>query len=288
MNNQIPEFDLTMPSFRLPGFSFWSALVAGLIVLFIILDGLVSVPAGHVAVLYDRGRGVLHEELPEGLHLKIPFWQAATLFDTRLTTLDFSGQYGNQVQSLTKDGQSVGLDISIQFRIPVDKASEIYQGIGPDFAAKVVYPEARKVIRDEITSYDSTDLFADGKRKEAAAQMEVALADSYSDNDIELVAVVLRDVQFSEAYLNAIEEKQIAQQTIQKATNDLERIKIEAEQKVTAAGAEAEAIRLKGDQLRNNPGVIQFEFVQKMADDISWGILPGDALPLLDLKNLQK
>lgn len=281
-----PEFKV--PELQLPGFQFWAGAFLGLVLLLIILDGLVSVPAGHVAVIYDRGRGVLHDELPEGLHLKIPFWQTSELFDTRLTTLNFSGPSQSRIQGLTKDGQSIGLDITIQYRIPAAKASEIYQTIGTDYASKVVLPESRKVIRDEVTAFDSTELFAEGKRKEASQQMADQLKNSFLDNHIELVDVVLRDVNFSEAYLNSIEEKQIAQQKIQKAQNDLARIEIEKQQKITIAEGEAEAIRVKGDELSKNPQVIQFELVQKIAPGIAWGILPDGVLPLLDLKELNK
>lgn len=285
-SSPVPEFKV--PELRLPGFQFWLVLIVGLVILLIILDGLVSVPAGHVAVIYDRTRGVLHEELPEGLHLKIPFWQTSELFDTRLKTINFSSVNRTQIQGLTKDGQSIGLDITIQYRIPKDKASEIYQTIGTDYANKVILPESRKAIRDEITAFDSTELFAEGKRKGAAEEMASALTKSLLDNEIELLDVVLRDVNFSEAYLNSIEEKQIAQQKIQKANNDLARIKIEKEQRITIAEAEAEAIRVKGEQLRLNPQVIQFELVQKIAPGISWGVLPDNILPLLDLKTLNQ
>jgi prohibitin 2 len=278
------DFDFPSLQFRLPKLKILSFLIPALIVLFIILDGLVSVPAGHAAVIYDRGRGVLAEALPEGLHLKIPFWQTAEIFSTRLTTLDFINNA--QIQSLTRDGQSVGLDVTIQFRISKEKASQLYRETGTteDLIAKVINPEGRKIIRDEITAFDSNKLFAEGQRREAAAVMEKILKESFSDNHFELISVVLRDVKFSAAYLNSIEEKQIAEQKIQTAKNDLERIKIEAEQKITAAGAEAESIRLKGEQLRIAPEVVQFEFVQKMAPQIEWGILPDGVLPLLDLK----
>ncbi len=278
--------NIHIPRVRI-GSKSWSILVVSLVVFLIILDGLVSVPAGHAGVIFDRGRGVLHSELSEGLHLKIPFWQTSQVFDTRLTTINFSAASKSQVQSLTKDGQSVGLDITVQYRIPREKASEIYQDTGKDFIEKVIFPEARKVIRDEITAFDSTDLFAEGKRKEAADKMTEVLREEYSDNDIELISVVLRDVTFSPAYLNSIEEKQIAQQRIQTANNDLERIKVEAQQTITAAQAEAESIRLKGDQLKINPQVIQFEMVNKIAPGISWGILPDGVLPILDMKQLQ-
>ena len=55
------------------------------------------------------------------------------------------------------------------------------------------------------------------------------------------------------------------------------------EKKIIEAEADAEAIRLKGASLRNNPEVIQFEFVQKMSPDINWGIIPDNILPLLNI-----
>ena len=37
----------------------------------------ISVPPGHVACVYDRGKGVLKRVYTPGLHLKLPFWQTA-------------------------------------------------------------------------------------------------------------------------------------------------------------------------------------------------------------------
>src|SRR3989337_1619065 len=43
----------------------------------------ISVPPGHVACIYDRGYGVLKKSWGPGLHLKIPFWQIAKLFNAQ-------------------------------------------------------------------------------------------------------------------------------------------------------------------------------------------------------------
>jgi len=269
------------------------SFILGLTILFIIIDGLVSVPAGHVAVIYDRGRGVLANEYPEGLHLKIPFWQIATVMDTRMQTYTMSiaegegSNYGaDPIEALTRDGQRVDLDITIQFRISGKKASDIYQNIGLDYIEKVIRPAVRSVVRDMVTGYDSTKLFTQEARAEASQKMENALSKLYAKSDIQLDKLLLRNVRFSEVYLKAIEDKQVAQQRIQMA----EYQKLEAEKlkdkKIIEAQAEAEAIKLKGETLRANPSVIQFEFVQKMAPNINWGILPSGSVPLLDLKSL--
>ena len=75
----------------------------------------------------------------------------------------------------------------------------------------------------------------------------------------------------------------MAEQRIQKA--EYQRLEAEKlkEKKIIEAQADAEAIRLKGISLRNYPQVIEFEFVQKMADDINWGVLPDSILPMLNL-----
>jgi len=52
------------------------------------------------------------------------------------------------------------------------------------------------------------------------------------------------------------------------------------------AQAEAEQIKIKGEALKLYPQIIQLEFIQKMAPNINWGILPEGVLPFLDLAKI--
>jgi regulator of protease activity HflC (stomatin/prohibitin superfamily) len=264
-------------------------------VLFVIIDGLVSVPAGHVAVIYDRGRGVLEKPYPEGLHLKIPFWQVATIMDTRLQSYTMSvapdegEQYGDDsIESLTKDGQKIFVDITVQYRINNSDTPWVFQNIGTDYLVKIVRPGVRNIIRDVITGYDSTQLFTRETREEAQKKMRDGLKEQYAVNKVELIDLLLRNIKFSEVYLQSIEDKQVAQQRIQKAEYEKQESEKLKEKKIIEAEAEAEAIRLKGETLKANPQVIQFEFVQKISPGIKWGILPNSIMPLLDLKSMME
>jgi regulator of protease activity HflC (stomatin/prohibitin superfamily) len=291
-----PKINFNLPNMKsLFGFRNISILIGILIVFVIILDGLVSVPAGHAAVIYDRGRGVLADALPEGLHLKIPFWQVSTIMDTRLrvSTMSIAPAEGNiygddSIEALTRDGQKVSVDITVQYHITAKNAPRIFQTKGDDseYPAKIIRPGARSVIRDVITGYDSTKLFTLETRLEATKAMEDQLKALYETNLITLDKLLLRNIQFSEQYLSSIEEKQIAQQRIQKAEYQRQEAEKLKEKKIIEAEAESEAVRLKGVMLQKYPNVIQFEFVQRMADDIQWGFLPSNSVPLLDLKNL--
>lgn len=285
----------TLPKMKFPKLKLSIASILIIATVLIIIDGFTSIPAGSVGVIYDRGRGVLSESLPEGLHLKIPFWQVIEKMDTRLQAYTMSidpdegENYGDDsIESLTKDGQKVYADITIQFRIDGKDAAWIYQNVGLDYAAKVIRPGIRNVARDVITGYDSTQLFTQESRTAAQQKMKEQLTTLYGENKLELQNVLLRNIRFSDIYLQAIEDKQIAQQRIQKAEYERQEAEKVKERKIIEAEAEAEAIRLKGETLKAYPQVIQFEFVQRMADDINWGVLPSDILPLVDLKQFNQ
>ena len=264
-------------------------LIGLIIVVLIILDGLVSVPPGHVAIIYDRGFGVLADELPEGLHLKIPFWQVSYLMDVRTQEYTMSVAAGegavysdDSMTAPTSDGQTVWVDATVLFHVDRSQAAELFAQVGPDYVQKIVRPIARSQIRAQIAKYTAIDVYAK-KRDEAENQINDRIKELYAEKDVVLEKLLLRHIAFSSEYANAIEEKQVAEQRIEKARYQ----KLEAEElkekKIIEAQAEAEAIKLKGEMLRANPQVIQFEFVQKMSPNITWGVLPDDVLPLLDL-----
>lgn len=288
-----PDSKNPLSSFPLPPmnkFSF-SALFIGLgIVIFtlLIVDGFVSVPPGHVAVIYDRGRGVLEESLPEGLHFKVPFWQVAQLYETRIKVISFSKDLENSpINTITEDEQQIPIDLSVRYFISGKDAPAIYQKLGSskDVSEKVIIPVARSVLREVIAEYNSERLVQ--SRDEVSIKTLEKLEKKYAENNITLQGVDIRNIQFPETYLKAIEEKKVAEQKIQKAEFERQEAEVRKKTIVIQAEAEKQSIMLRGEALRDNPSVIQLQFVEKMAPGISWGILPNDALPLLDLKSLQ-
>ncbi len=261
------------------------------VVVLIILDGLVSVPAGHVGVIFDRGRGVLEQELDEGLHLKIPFWQQATLMTARTQEYTMSIAQGegwktddDSIESRSQDGQVVWVDATILFHINKTEADDIYRKLGTaeDYYAKIVRPRAREVIRAVVARYNALDLVSE-KRPDIINDMNNDLKEAFAAHNLELEEVVLRNVTYSADFANVIEEKEIARQKIKIAEYQKEQASQLKEKIIIEAEAEAQAITLKGDALRNNPEVIQLEFVNKLGPNVSWGILPDSVMPLLSV-----
>jgi regulator of protease activity HflC (stomatin/prohibitin superfamily) len=109
----------------------------------------ISVPPGHIACVYDRGRGVLNKTWGPGLHLKIPFWQVAKLFNAQILEFNINNHFeitdkealgSKAINAVTKDGHAVEIEGSILFKIDKTAAPEIWENIGDNFVSKVVRP----------------------------------------------------------------------------------------------------------------------------------------------------
>lgn len=115
----------------------------------------ISVPPGHIACLYDRGRGVLKKVWGPGLHLKIPFWQIAKLFNAQILEYTIRERFDLKnkealgdvpIRATTKDGHYVQIEGSILFKIDKNNAPELWENIGENFVSKVVRPISRSRI----------------------------------------------------------------------------------------------------------------------------------------------
>ena len=111
--------------------------------------------------------------------------------------------------------------------------------------------------------------------------IEQAIQDKMRERGIIVETVYITNFDFSPDFNLAIEAKVKAEQMAQQAENDLIRIEVEARQKVTQAGAEAESIRLIEEQLSKSPQYVEYLSVMK------WnGVLPqvtGGAVPFVQL-----
>jgi regulator of protease activity HflC (stomatin/prohibitin superfamily) len=83
------------------------------------------------------------------------------------------------------------------------------------------------------------------KRPAVSEEMRATLSERLRAYNIHVDAFSIVGFSFSKIFMEAIESKQTAEQLALKAKRDLDRIKIEAEQKITAAQAEAESLRLQ-------------------------------------------
>src|SRR3989344_3876257 len=147
----------------------------------------VSVPPGHVACIHDLGRGVLKTVWKPGLHLKIPFWQRAKLFNAQLLQylirhafdLTHPEALGDEpLTGKTTDGKNIQIEASILLKIDKTRANELWENIGDNFVSKIVRPVARSRIRSVLSEVSLAQLT--GYRTQVEEKIKKELVDVYS------------------------------------------------------------------------------------------------------------
>lgn len=162
----------------------------------------ISVPPGHVACVFDRGRGVLPRVWGPGLHLKIPFWQVAKLFNAQV--LEYSIRKGfdlstnsealgdRPVMTSTKDGKDVSVEGSVLFRLDRHNAPEIWENIGENVISTVVRPFSRSRISAIINNYTLEEI------KNNRSQVEAIIRDDlnkhFKDRGLDCEGFLLSEV----------------------------------------------------------------------------------------------
>ncbi len=274
------------PDFELPQLS-WVPLIVGATVLLLvatILQCLLVVPAGARVVVFNSVTGLKPVPLGEGLHILLPIVETPIPYDIRTQTYTMASQRleGNiqgddALRVLSSDGQQIALDVSIRFRIDPDKVSMLHQTIGPSYIDKVVRPEVRTVMRNELALHRAIAVFSD-EREEIEDNVEKQLATIFGNNDLILQNVLLRNVKFSDQFQTAIERKQIAEQEKERERFLVAKAELEKQRTVILAEGEAKAIALQGEALELNPEVIQLDYVRKLAPGTKAIITDQEAL----------
>ncbi len=163
----------------------------------------ISVPPGYVACVYDLGRGVLKKVLTPGLHLKIPFWQKAKLFNVQTLEYTISRQFGIEnekalgdipIAALTQEGTRVAVEGTILLRLDVHQIPSIWQQIGEDFIAKIIRPTIRSRVRMVFSKFSLQEITST-KRDAVEMELKNELERIFYARGIYVENVLLHEVQ---------------------------------------------------------------------------------------------
>ena len=206
-------------------------VLGAIIVIIILANSLTIVQAGHTGVVLTLGR-VEENVLQEGLHAKIPFIQSVAMIDNRITKLEVS------TEAFSKDLQTVQTTIAINYRVDTSKSFSIYKNIGRDYEAILVVPAVNEVLKAIAAEYTAEESVTN--RSLISEGLIVGLNEKLNDIGLYVTDVNIINFDFSDAYIIAIEEKQVAQQQLLKAET-------EKQTKITNAEAEAEALKIRAE-----------------------------------------
>ena len=227
------------------------ALVAGLL-----FSSYVVIEPGHTGVVVTMGK-VGENVLQEGFHFKIPFVQEIVKIDNRIVKLEV------ETEAFSKDLQTVQTTLAINYRVDTKKSYSIYKNVGADYENVLVIPAVNEVLKAISSTYTAEEsvtnrvLISDG--------LVAGLNEKLNDSGLYVTDVNIIDFDFSDAFIQAIEEKQVAQQKLLTAETEkqtaIAKAEAEAETIKIKAQAEAEANKSLSESITSN--IIEYNKIEK-------------------------
>jgi regulator of protease activity HflC (stomatin/prohibitin superfamily) len=287
--------------------------IAGLVVglLFsVISQGILIVSPQEVAVVFNTLSGEL-ENPPRraGTSVVIPVLQEAVIYpieqqEYTMASLSGEGAGGNAeddaLEGRSVDGQVVIMDLTVIYNIMPEQANLVHERWRNRYEEQFIRPTIRGVARDVISQFRAEDIFGT-RRTEVGAAVEEAMRARMEAEGLNLSNMIIRNVSFSDDFADAIERREIAEQERLRALDEAERLRVqaagtrdaeitsaegEAQAIILRAQAQAEALRLVSEQLAANPTLIQYEYVQRLSDNIQLALVPANSPFLFDFNSL--
>ena len=241
----------------------------GFIFIFLLIMFFLSftvVKSGEVGLKVRYGK-IINTSIKEGINFKIPLVEKIVKVNIKVQKAEMD------VEASTKDLQTVNTSVAVNYRVDGDKASSLYKKVGNTYEETVLQPAIKESIKSAIAQYNAEEVIT--KRKDVSESCLEAIQGKVKKYGIIIEDFNLTNFSFSDEYTKAIEDKQVAQQNLEKA-------KLEAEKKLTEAKATAEANRLKQQTITDK--IIQEKFIEKWDGKLPNTYAGGDILKTFGVK----
>lgn len=308
------------------------------VVFLIVGEGLLIVNPTERVVVFNSITGELEEDAREpGLHVIIPGIQQTFVYLVSRQEYTMSSSVGegsnvranidDAIEARSIDGQEVSIDITILFTIDPGNVNAVHvnwSDIPQGYVEGLIRPTLRSLTRDVISTARAEEIFGsavvvsaeDGSdvipveadssipnfspnsRAEVQAEIERRARVELGDEGFTVIEVLLNEINFSADFIQAIEQRQVAELERDRASVQAETTRIEAGGRADArieeargeaeavllqASAEAEALRLVSEQIAANPNLIQYTYINQLADNVSMILVPTNSPFLFDM-----
>lgn len=251
-------------------------------------------------VLPRRGRG---RGCPQSRRLRVRLavggglpregpWQSAVKYDTRNNLINFYGdtdyettggsEVGKQVSINDRSGASANIDIQVNYSLRPDAAVSLYRDYGSqeNFVAKYISNDLRSVTREVAGKYDTITMLTN--RGSFTRGVQKALSQKWKGMGLTVEQVSVQDVRYPKEITSAYAAAQAAEVQKQKAANEQETAKVEAETKRIKAQGEADANNALNSSLSDN--VLKQKYIDALSNAKNLTVVPDGSVPMIETK----
>lgn len=200
-----------------------------------------SVATGHTGIVTTFGR-VEDRQYEAGFHLKAP-WETVVEMDNRVQKVTV------ELGCFSSDIQEVKVVYTLNYQIDKANAQNIYKNIGSEYYKVVVEPTIAEAVKVVSAQYTAEQLVQ--TREALAAGIESMLTENLEKYNIKVSTTAIEDMDFTDAFTEAVEAKQVAEQKKKQAIIEQEQALLQAQNEkeiaVTKANADAEIAKITAE-----------------------------------------
>lgn len=264
-----------------------------------------TVPTGSTGIVTTFGR-IEDITLDAGIHFMSP-WKKVVNMDNR------TQKQSIEMQCFSSDIQEVSVIYTVNYQINKSNAQEIYRTIGTEYFDKIVMPKVLESVKSIFAKYTAEDLIA--SRSVLSKEIESILVDDLATQNVQITATSIENIDFTDAFTDAVEAKQVAEQNKLRAQTEQAQATLEAQAQaerqviqakadadasIVAAKADAEVAQISadsslyqgekeatilqrvGEQLERYPNLTKYKYYEKWNGQLPQTIL-GDSEVIMDL-----
>lgn len=240
-------------------------IIIGLFLIITLFLSFTTIKSGEVGLKVRFGK-IVDTNLVEGFNFKIPYVEKIVKVNIKVQKTEID------TTSASKDLQDVNTKIAVNYRVKSEEAVNLYKTIGNKYEETILQPAIQEAIKSVVAQYNAEELIT--KRTEVSTLALETLQEKVQKYGLEIEEFNILNLGFSEEYSNAIEQKQVAEQQLEKS-------KLEAEAKLVEAQATKEANDLMKQTLTNE--LLLKEFIEKWNGQLPTTYAGEDILSMFNL-----
>ena len=206
-------------------------VAVALAAVFIIASCIAVVPTGYTGILTTFGR-VEDRTIASGANFIAP-WQKVIKMDNRTQKVEL------QTSAFSSDIQQVDLKMSVNYCIDQNTAQTLYRTVGENYFETVMFPRIQENVKAVFSQYSAENLIA--KREFLSEAIAENTRNDLVGYGITIVSFAVEDIDFTDAFTDAVEAKQVAAQRKLAAETEQAQKTMEEEQAAKRAVISAQA-----------------------------------------------
>ena len=228
------------------------------------LTSTVTVGAGEKGVVVASPAGNIGEVIDEGWHFD-PKYAMCSIEKIRVNkqTTEYVGADDAEdtvggITVLTQDNLTVDMDMAVTYHIPDEYVSQLRLNYGTDWKLTILHQEVRSIPRLVCAQFTALEIVG-ADREYVEQAIKSRLTESIESKGIIVDNVIIRELRIPPVLTDAVQQKLAAQQMLEKAQIDLQRIQVEAQ-------ASAEAVDKVRNQFSSDQAYLQYILYQTLGE----------------------